>query len=108
MAVPPVTPVAGNASVVTTGGTSVFAALGGINGGFIQNPASAADQGLSSAEDLIINPIGAAADPTPGGVAHGTNFRVPPGGTWEFIAGQTTPTGVNALSNGHKFSVVVF
>lgn len=109
MAAPAVTPQAGNASAVVTGGTPVVAVNGPVlNGGFIQNPASAADQGLSQAEDLIINPVNAAANPNTSGVANGTNFRVPPGGVWQLIAGQTTQTSVNAASNGHKFSVIQF
>lgn len=108
MAAPSVTPTAGLASVVAVGGTAVVAAGPVLNGGFIQNPASAADQGLVTAEDLIINPVGAAANPNTSGVANGTNFRVPPGGTWLLLPGQTTNTSVNAASSGHKFSVVVY
>jgi|SRR5581483_11293027 len=108
MATDPVTPLPGLTSSVATGGTPVNVSDGGDNGGFVQNPASAADQGLGSAEDLIINPVTAAADPNSPGIANGTNFRVPPGGTWQFIAGQTTPTSVNAATTGHKFSVVRF
>lgn len=103
-----VTPVAGLTSTVTTGGTAVNAAGPNPNGGFITNPASAADQGLVTAEDLIINPVGTAANPNTSGVANGTNFRIPPGGTWQLIPGQTTNTSVNAASNGHQFSVVVW
>ena len=104
----PVTPVAGLASVVTTGGTSVIAAGQNPNGGFIQNPSNAADQGLVTAEDLIVNPVGSAANPNTSGVANGTNFRISPGGTWQLIPGQTTSTSVNAASSGHKFSVTVY
>lgn len=108
MAVPPVTPVAGLVSQVTTGGTSVIVVSGGPNGGFITNPASATDQGLGSAEDLIVNPVGAAADPTGGAAINGTNFRLSPGQTWNIIPGQTTQTSVNAASSGHKFSAVSY
>jgi hypothetical protein len=109
MAANPVTPVAGAASVVTVGGTPVIAVAAGPNGGFIQNPVSAADQGnLPAAEDLVINPVGAAASPTVAGGVNGTNFRIPPGGIWQLIPGQTTNTSVNAATGGHKFSVVVY
>ena len=108
MAAPPVTPIAGLVSQVTTGGTAVVAAGPVANGGFIQNPASAADQGLATAEDLIVNPVDVAANPNTAGIANGTNFRIPPGGTWQLIPGQTTNTSVNAVSSGHHFSVVVY
>lgn len=73
----------------------------GVNGGFITNPASAADQGLANAEDLFVDPVGAASE-----AGNGTTFRLAPGQTWSLIPGQTTPTSVNAASSGHKFSVV--
>lgn len=108
MAASPVTPVAGLASTVVTGGTAVIAAGPVLNGGFIQNPASAADQGVSPAEDLIINPVSSAANPNTPGVAFGTNFRLPPGGIWPLIPGQLTNTSVNAASSGHQFSIVTY
>ena len=98
-----ITPVAGAVSQVATGGTAVTAANANPNGGFITNPYSAADQGLGSAEVLYINPVS-----TAGLAGNGTTFAIQPGGTWTIIAGQTTPTSVNAASSGHKFSVVVW
>lgn len=99
--VDPVTPVPGLTSVVTTGGTPVQVSTGGDSGGFIVNPASAADQGLVTAESLFINPVGSADVH-----AFGETFELFPGQSWEFIAGQTTPTSVNAATGGHRFSVV--
>ena len=103
MAATPVTPVAGNASEVVVGGTAVIAALAAPNGGFITNPASATDQGVADAETLYVNPVGAA-----GLEANGTTFALAPGQSWSLIPGQTTTTTVNAVSDGHKFSVVVY
>lgn len=103
MAATPVTPVAGLTSVVAVGGTPVIAAGPNPNGGFITNPASATDQGLSAPEPLYIDPVGAA-----GLAGNGTTFALAPGATWELIAGQTTQTSVNAVSNGHKFSVTTY
>lgn len=100
----PVTPVPGNASQITTGGTPVVAILGntaGVNGGYITNPIDPTDQGLVNAEPLYIDPVGDASTS-----AHGTTFRLEPGATWTLIPGQTTPTSVNAATSGHKFSVV--
>lgn len=100
MTTSPVTPVPGLASQVTTGGTPVNAAPPGIAGGFITNPYLAADQGVAS-EPLFINPVTAA-----GLQANGTTFSLQPGQSWPLIPGQTTVTSVNAVTAGHKFSVV--
>lgn len=101
MAADPVTPVPGNASEVIVGGTPVTAVLGGPNGGLIVNPYTSDDQGLSDAEVLYIDPVGAA-----GVEGNGTTFTLQPGQSWALIPGQTTPTSVNAPTAGHKFSVV--
>lgn len=105
MAADPVTPIAGLASEVTVGGTAVVVNAGDVNGGYIMNPVTPGDQntGLDYAEPLYVNPVGAA-----GVEGNGTTFRIEPGGTWSFIAGQTTPTSVNAATSGHKFSVVTW
>lgn len=103
MAATPVTPTAGLASSVPTGGTAVVAAGPVQNGGFIMNPASADGQGLSVPESLFIDPVASClAQQGP------TTFEIAPGETWNLIAGQTTNTWVNCVSDGHKFSVVVF
>lgn len=99
MAVAPVTPQAPLASAVAVGGTAVTVFPAGITGGFIQNPASAADQGLGGTEPLYVNVVGAA---TLNG--NGTTFALAAGQTWTAIPGQTTITSVNATSNGHKFT----
>ena len=106
MAVDPVDPVPGQTSVVVTGGQAVQVAGGGNNGGFIVNPASAVDQGISpnAPESIFVDPTG--GDPTIG--AFGTTFEIPPGGSWQIIPGQTTPTMVNANTGGHRFSVVLY
>lgn len=96
-----VTPIAGLASVVTAGGTPVTVFAGNPNGGVITNPASATDQGLGGAENLYVNPVGAA-----GLAGNGTTFALSPGQSWTVIPSQTTTTTVNAPSSGHKFSAV--
>lgn len=96
-----VTPIAGLVSIITTGGTSVIAVAAGPNGGFIVNPYTATDQGLSNSEPLYVDPVG-----TAGLEGNGTTFALQPGQSWPLIAGQTTVTSVNAASAGHKFSVV--
>ena len=55
-----VTPLPGNASEVTTGGTAVTAVLAvpaGVGGGYITNPLAIDDQGVDPAEPLYINPV---------------------------------------------------
>ena len=99
-----VTPTAGLTSQVTTGGTPVTFAAGGVNGGFITNPATNTDQGLSGgAENLYVDPTGTPATLS----ANGTCFALTPGQTWMLISGQTTSTSVNAATSGHKFSGIV-
>lgn len=102
MAADPVTPEAGLVSVVTTGGTPVIVADVGPEGGFIVNPANAADQGLAEPARLFVDPVGAADV-----AARGTTFALEPGQSWPLIPGQTTPTTVNSEEDGHNFSVVV-
>lgn len=106
MAVDPVVPVPGLTSVVVVGGTPVEVAAGGNNGGFIANPATAADQGIApnAPESLFVDPTG--GNPTIG--AFGTTFEIPPGASWQLVPGQTTPTMVNAATAGHRFSVVLY
>lgn len=94
MAASPVTPVPGTNSTVTTGGTPVQAAPGGISGGFVNNPSTAAGT-------LFVNPVTAAIT-----TASGTTFGLAPGQIWTMIPGQTTPTSVNAEDDGHAFTVV--
>jgi hypothetical protein len=105
-----VTPQPGLTSEVATGGIAVEVVPGGPNGGFITNPAASGDQGLGAAEPLTINPVTAAGVGGAGGSGegNGTNFVLTPGQSWTIIPGQTTPTSVNALTSGHKFSVVWF
>jgi hypothetical protein len=98
-----VTPVPGLTSTVAVGGTAVTAVPANPNGGYITNPAAAADQGLGATEPLYINPVTAA-----GTAANGTTFALQPGQTWQIIPGQTTPTSVNSSSSGHRFTAVVY
>jgi hypothetical protein len=77
---------------------------GQIGGGFIQNPLSGADQGVT-AEPLYVNPIGVAPGGAPGN-GNGSTFVLQPGEMWSAIFGQSTATRVNAASSGHKFSAI--
>lgn len=100
-----VTPQAGNASQVVTGGTPVVAVLGvpaGINGGFITNPVTPTDQGISgSPEPLYVNVVTTASL-----AGNGTTFALSPGQTFNLVPGQTTAASVNAQTTGHRFTVI--
>lgn len=106
MAATPVTPGPGVTSVIAVGGTAVVVAAAAPNGGYIQNPVSANDQGLANTENLYVSPV--AAPGSVDGDGNGTTFVLPPGGIWNLIPGQTTVTWANAASSGHQFSIVVF
>jgi len=102
-----VVPVAGAHSFISVGGTAVIAANAnpsGYNGGYIVNPLTATDQGISTAEPLIVDPTGV----SPGLTANGTALALQPGQSWNFIPGQVTATYVNGATSNHKFTVVVY
>lgn len=107
MAVDPVTPVALLTSIIAAGGTAVQVVPPAPNGGFITNPATNTDQGIVTAEPLYISPVSAAPGSVPGD-GNGTTFVLYPGQNYDIIAGQTTPTFVNAATPGHKFSGVYY
>lgn len=90
---------------IVTGNTAVQVAPANIGGGVITNPANPADQGIDTAEDLIIGPIDAPPSAGPG-VGNNKYFTIPPGGSWNMIPGQDTATFANAVTSGHKFSAI--
>jgi len=100
-----VTPIIGSNTQVVTGGVAVTAIPANPNGGYITNPYSAADQGISTAEVLYLDPTGAAPGSTPGS-GNGSVVALQPGQTWTVIALQNTVTKVNAGTTGHKFTAV--
>jgi hypothetical protein len=100
-----VTPTSGLVYATTVAQQAVMVTAGRDSGGLITNPALASDQGLpggANPEPLYIDPVGLC----PVCAAGNTTFRLEPGQSWTFVAGQTTATWVNALTGGHAFSVV--
>ena len=99
------TPAAGAVSVVTTAGTAVTAVQGPINGGFITNPLSATDQGIGAAEGLTVNFVTTATNAGNNGsqllLAAGATIALP-------ALGPSGKVSVNALTSGHKFTVVIW
>lgn len=90
-------------SEIVTGGSSQVAAYGPMLGGYIINPATAVEQGIGVAENLFVSFLGPAAS-----MENGTTFAVVPGGTLNFPVDQVNNIYVNALSQGHMFSGVVY
>jgi hypothetical protein len=99
-------PQAGLASVVAVGGTSVVAIVGPVNGGQIYN-GSTAQQGVTG-EALSVDLTGPCLSGDAG--VHGTTFSIPVSTTWA-LPGPLAPgvqVWVNAVTTGHKFSVMVW
>jgi hypothetical protein len=92
----------GAASRIFAGGTAVTALYGPMLGGFITNPLSAAEQGLSAPELLYVDFVGTAAL----GIT-GTTFALFPGQTISIPNDNATSVSVNAASSGHKFDAIV-
>jgi hypothetical protein len=97
------TPSAAAASSIAAGGAAITVFTGPIAGGFIQNPLSAAGQGIATAANLYINMIAApgSTDAAAGGgtitLVPGASYAVPP-----LAAGVTLRA--NAATTNHKFT----
>ncbi len=98
-----VTPVAGPNTQITTGGTPVIAISANANGGYITNPALNTDQGITTAEAILVDPVN-----PPSLSANGTTVSIQPGGTYLVIPGSVNPVYVNAATGGHKFTAVQY
>jgi len=94
-------PVRALASQVLIAGQSVLVATKDIAGGYIVNPATTKDQGISTLSNLFVDPTGPAAT-----YQTNTTTLLEPGGFYNLPA---APQGiwVNSASNGHKFSAVL-
>ena len=96
----PVTPAAGAASSIVTGGVAVTLITGPINGCIVTNPLSAADQNIGAAEVAYINVVTTATSN-----GRGTNNTLQPGQSFNCIPGQTTNVSIIAATTSHAFSV---
>ena len=99
----PTTPYPGATHKVKVGGTPVVAIYSNMAGGIIQNPASAADQGIAAAEPLFVNFAG---DATLGQI--GSTIELDLGESVTVPPGDARDVSVNAATSGHLFSCVVF
>lgn len=93
-------------TTVVTGGTAVTTLTGPVNGGYIVNPATTADQGVSPVENMYVDMTTTATT-----TGNGTNTTLLPGQALPMPSG-TQPispnfkVSVNAPSSGHKFTCV--
>lgn len=94
-------PVRALASQILIGGQSVLVATSDIVGGYIVNPATTKDQGLSTLTSLYVDLTGPAQT-----YQNQTTILIQPGGFFNLPA---APQGVwvNSITAGHKFSVVL-
>lgn len=97
----PVTPIAGISSQVKIAGTAVLAAAGDAVDGYIINPATLADQGLTVLNVLYVDPT-YPATPYPSA----TTVAIQPGGRYDLPPNVGTGVWVNSAASGHKFTVV--
>lgn len=98
-----VTPVAGTAHAIVTGGTAVTMVTGPVKGCYVTNPTSATDQGIVTAENAYVNPVTTATT-----TGNGTNATLAPGQSFYCPAGMTTNVSVNAATSSHALTVVTW
>lgn len=97
------TPAAGTASAIVTNATAVTMVTGPVSGCYITNPLSAADQNIATAEVGYVNPVTTATV-----TGRGTTVTLQPGQTFSCVPGQTTNVSVNAATQPHAFTVIVW
>lgn len=92
------------ALVIAVGGTAQqLVAVEEIqNGLYVENPLTATDQGVGTAEALIVDPVGTTA------AYPGTSVKLQPGDHVLFTNALTGTVFVSAASTGHKFSAFKF
>jgi hypothetical protein len=90
---PPATLVPLTVAVVTTGGVAVTAIAAGnrTRGGLLVNP--------SATNNMVVNEITTAS----GTVTSGSNFVIPPGGSW-VLAASGNAVSVISADSGHVFA----
>lgn len=99
-----VTPAAGTAHAIVTGGTAVTFVTGPLKGCYIQNPLTATDEGIGAVEPLYVNIVTTATTSS----LNGTSTALAPGQTFNCVPGQTTNVSANAATSAHNAVVVVW
>lgn len=96
------TPIPGTATITSsTPGTAVIAIAANQAGGYIVNPTTATDQGITTAEVLYVNQVVNATN-----VGNGTTIVLQPGQSYTVIPNTTTPVTVSSATASHKFTAV--
>jgi hypothetical protein len=97
-------------SVVPVGGQAVTTLYGPLLGGIIQNPATAADQGIGTIEDLYVD-IVTTAQPgrtTSTALQPGGYYIIPPTVPPDDLIETTTNVSVWAATSGHRFTSIAY
>ena len=98
------TPVVGLATQTSaTPGQAVIAIDVNQTGGYVVNPVTATDQGVTTPEPLYVNQVGNASLQ-----ANTTTIALAPGQSYSVIPFTTTPVTVSAASPNHKFTAVMW
>ena len=97
-------------SVVPIGGTAIVTLYGPMLGGIIQNPRTAADQGIASIEDIYVDIVTDAAPgkPTSTAIQPGGYYIIPPTVPPDDQILMTTNVSVWAATSGHTFSSIAY
>ena len=98
-------PAAGTAYKIVTGGTAVTLVTGPVNGCQIVNPLSAADEGIATAEVAYLNPVTTATT-----TGNNTTVTLQPGQAWNAPGALASGVNisVNAATSSHAFTVIVW
>ncbi len=96
-------PSAGLATQIASSGQAVMVAPANISGGYIVNPSSPADQGVS-VEPLYVDIVSECSAL----VANVTTVSLGPGQKFDMPVNSSKPVWVNAASAGHNFTCVIF
>jgi hypothetical protein len=100
-------PRAGLANTIAIGGNAIVVAIGPCNGGYVTNPLNAAAQGIVTAEDINVDMT--AAPPAGDSYGYGTTVAIPAGQTFTIpMLAPGVQVWVNAVTSGHRLSVVVW
>ena len=98
------TPAAGTAHILTTGGSAVTLVTGPVQGCYILNPLTAADQNIATAEVAYVNPVTTATQNS----TNGSSTALQPGQSFNCIPGMTTNVSGIAATNSHNLVVIAW
>lgn len=100
---PFVVPNGGTNSTIIVGGVANVIVTGPVNGCYVYNPATAADQGIGAVETVYLNPVTTAT-----AVGNGRNSAILPDRGYSCPPGMTTNLSGIAATTGHALNVVIW